>query len=184
MTGTSSRVMVLASLVVLCVMFVVANAKIMQAATQSPFSVTNLNDSGPGSLRQAILDANATAGADVIHITANGQLNLLSPLPSITEAATIFVPDANTFRVFKIDGQSVHRGLSIAADPLFTNPGAGNYRLRPGSPAIDRGLDVGVSVDFEGDVRPSLAGFDIGYDEYVPTQPTQIMLPIIMRQSE
>jgi hypothetical protein len=118
MTGTSSRVMVLASVVVLCVMFVVANAKIMQAATQTTFSVTNLNDSGPGSLRQAILDANATAGADVIHITANGQLNLLSPLPIITEAATIFVPDANTFRVFKIDGQSVHRGLSITAVPV------------------------------------------------------------------
>ena len=30
------------------------------------FTVTNTNDSGPGSLRQAILDANASAGADTI----------------------------------------------------------------------------------------------------------------------
>ena len=30
------------------------------------FTVTNTNDSGAGSLRQAILDANATAGADEI----------------------------------------------------------------------------------------------------------------------
>ena len=32
----------------------------------STFSVLNLNDSGPGSLREAISDANTTAGADVI----------------------------------------------------------------------------------------------------------------------
>lgn len=110
--------MVLASVAVLCVLFVVANARVMRAAAQTTFSVTNLNDSGPGSLRQAILDANATSGADVIHITANGQLNLLSPLPPINEAVTIFVPDANTFRVFKIDGQNLHRGLVITAVPV------------------------------------------------------------------
>src|SRR5215471_15236628 len=32
----------------------------------STFIVTNTNDSGPGSLRQAILDANANAGSDLI----------------------------------------------------------------------------------------------------------------------
>ena len=37
------------------------------------FTVTNTNDSGAGSLRQAILDANATAGEDVINITATGK---------------------------------------------------------------------------------------------------------------
>src|SRR5262249_13241877 len=35
-------------------------------AVPSTFSVDNLADSGPGSLRQAVLDANATPGADVI----------------------------------------------------------------------------------------------------------------------
>jgi len=30
------------------------------------FTVTNTNDTGPGSLRQAILDANAAAGSDTI----------------------------------------------------------------------------------------------------------------------
>src|SRR5947209_4550132 len=32
----------------------------------APAVVTNISDSGPGSLRQAILDANASAGPDVI----------------------------------------------------------------------------------------------------------------------
>src|SRR5262249_42358883 len=43
-------------------LFLVLSAS-AQAAT---FTVTTLNDSGVGSLRQAILDANATAGADTI----------------------------------------------------------------------------------------------------------------------
>jgi predicted outer membrane repeat protein len=118
MTGIPGRVMIIIGVTILCVLFTVAGVKTMQAAAQATFSVTNLNDSGPGSLRQAILEANATPGADVIHITANGQLNLLSPLPIINEAVTIFVPDANTFRIFKIDGQNLHRGLTIAAVPV------------------------------------------------------------------
>jgi hypothetical protein len=36
------------------------------------FTVTNTNDSGPGSLRQAILDANANAGADTIAFNVSG----------------------------------------------------------------------------------------------------------------
>lgn len=57
------------------------------------FTVTNTNDSGPGSLRQAILDANANFGADVIefNITGTGPF-VISPasgLPSIDEALTI-----------------------------------------------------------------------------------------------
>lgn len=57
------------------------------------YVVTNTNDSGPGSLRQAILDANANAGAD--HITfailtpAPYAIGLASPLPAITSPVTI-----------------------------------------------------------------------------------------------
>jgi len=38
----------------------------MPAEASMTFAVTNTNDSGAGTLRQAILDVNATAGADVI----------------------------------------------------------------------------------------------------------------------
>src|SRR3954447_17937493 len=39
-------------------------------AEAATFTVTNLNDSGPGSLRQAISDANNAAGPDVVTFRA------------------------------------------------------------------------------------------------------------------
>jgi hypothetical protein len=62
----------------------------MSAAT---FTVTNTDDSGPGSLRQAILDANANAGADTIafDIPGNGvhTIQPQTPLPEISDPVTI-----------------------------------------------------------------------------------------------
>ncbi len=53
------------------------------------FTVTNTNNAGIGSLRQAIIDANANAGADNVDFaivgTAPFTINLLSDLPPINE---------------------------------------------------------------------------------------------------
>ncbi len=59
-------------------------------------NVTNVNDSGAGSLRQAILDANAAAGADVIQFDPglSGTITLSSSLPALTEAVTVNGLDA------------------------------------------------------------------------------------------
>ena len=72
------------------------SAASLSAAT---FTVTNTADSGPGSLRQAILDANGAAGADTIAFAIPGSdtgcqagvcaINPISALPGITEAVTI-----------------------------------------------------------------------------------------------
>ncbi len=57
------------------------------------FTVTTTNDSGAGSLRQAILDANANPGADTIDFDIAGSgVHTISPLtvlPTITEQVTI-----------------------------------------------------------------------------------------------
>ena len=81
-------------------------------AQGADFAVTNLNDSGPGSLRQAILDANATPGADrvLFQSTLSGQITLGSQLP-ITSATQVLGPGAekltisgnNGSRVFDVD---------------------------------------------------------------------------------
>ena len=63
----------------LCAAF--ASVQLDQAAT---LTVTNTNDSGSGTLRQAILDANANAGvADTINFDSGvtGAILLLSALP-------------------------------------------------------------------------------------------------------
>ena len=62
----------------------------LSAAT---FVVTNTNDSGAGSWRQAILDANAAAGADTINFNISGSgVKTISPassLPTITDPVII-----------------------------------------------------------------------------------------------
>ena len=69
-----------------------------EGVSADTFVVTNTNDSGPGSLRQAILDANANPGGDVEVInfsigTGVQTISPLSPLPTITAQVII---DATT----------------------------------------------------------------------------------------
>jgi hypothetical protein len=55
---------------------------------------------------------------------------------------------------------------NLKTDPRFVNPASGDYRLGPGSQAIDAGLDVDVTVDLDGTDRPQDEGFDIGAYEF------------------
>ena len=74
--------------------FVLSELAILaEGAAVDPFLVTNTNDSGPGSLRQAILNANATAGNDTItfNIPGDGPHTIapLTALPTITDPIVI-----------------------------------------------------------------------------------------------
>ena len=63
------------------------------ALSATTYTVTNTSDSGAGSLRQAIIDANTNAGADTIdfNITGSGvhSIALATALPAITSPVTI-----------------------------------------------------------------------------------------------
>ena len=67
------------------------------AAHGGTFMVTNMADSGAGSLRWAITNANANPGPDTINFeiigTAPFTINVLSALPAVTDPVTI---DATT----------------------------------------------------------------------------------------
>jgi hypothetical protein len=61
----------------------------------STFTVLNTNDAGPGSFRQAILDANANPGYDTIAFSISGSgvhtIQPLSQLPDITDTAGVLI---------------------------------------------------------------------------------------------
>jgi parallel beta-helix repeat protein len=65
--------------------------------TSAFFVVTNLGDSGPGSLRQAILNVNAAAPRPtVIRFSVHGIITLASPLPAISRPVAIDATSAPT----------------------------------------------------------------------------------------
>jgi hypothetical protein len=51
-------------------------------------------------------------------------------------------------------------------DPVFVDPGAGDYHIGLTSAAIDRGISTTVDSDIDGDPRPQGCKADIGADEY------------------
>ncbi|HEY1379339.1 MAG TPA: choice-of-anchor Q domain-containing protein, partial [Gemmataceae bacterium] len=65
-----------------------------QAAVGQTLHVTNLNDAGPGSLRQAITDSNTTFGTPdaIVFDVPGGVVSLLTALPTITDSVTITGP--------------------------------------------------------------------------------------------
>jgi hypothetical protein len=92
------------------------------------FSVTTAADAGPGSLRQAILDANAAPGADLIGFAIPGPagtvhtIRPLSPLPAVTGPTTLDAasqPGYDGSPVVELDGSSAGPsadGLTLASD--------------------------------------------------------------------
>jgi Tol biopolymer transport system component len=116
-------------------------------ASAATFLVTNINDTGAGSLRQAIADANAAAGADTITFDTAGvfatpqTITLTSGELLITDSVSINGPGANQLavngnassRVFHISpsttvtisGLTIQNGLACCVFP--DNFGGGIY---------------------------------------------------------
>ena len=96
--------------------------------------VTNTDDSGPGSLRQAILNANGIDGGAISFWNVTGTITLLSALPCLTNITMtgpgtnlLTISGNNRYRVFCMDSGTTNAlsGLTIA-DGSMTNylPGA------------------------------------------------------------
>jgi hypothetical protein len=82
------------------------------------FSVINTSDSGAGSLREAILDANATPGPDTIDFAVAGSgvvtIQPLSPLPTITAPLVLDATGSPGVHGLRISaGNSTVKGLVI-----------------------------------------------------------------------
>ncbi|MEX0800811.1 MAG: hypothetical protein WD379_06310 [Dehalococcoidia bacterium] len=81
--------LVFSGILALAAVIVSAGAWLASPAQAATFTVTNTDDSGDGSLRQAIEDANAAAGADTIDFSVTGTITLASTLPDILDPLTI-----------------------------------------------------------------------------------------------
>ncbi|MBK7872688.1 MAG: right-handed parallel beta-helix repeat-containing protein [Saprospiraceae bacterium] len=105
------------------VIFAIVLSSFGFSAFATTFTVTNLLDSGAGSLRQAIIDANAAgAGPHSIVFSASGIIPIGSPLPAITNA-DITIDGGNNITV---DAQ----GGNINRDIFTLNNGANNTIIK------------------------------------------------------
>jgi len=73
-------------------------------------------------------------------------------------------------------------GYNINLDPLFVNPGAGDYHLSFASPCINMGTNSATGIpsnDFEGDPRIIGGTVDIGADEHLINAISHILLLLL-----
>jgi hypothetical protein len=97
------------------------------------YTVTNTAASGPGSLRQAILDANGNPGHDTIDFGVNGTIVLTDALPAIGDDLTISGPGAeqlsisgdNAYRVFSITNGVAVTITAVTVRDGYANNGGG-----------------------------------------------------------
>jgi CSLREA domain-containing protein len=129
-----------------CLLWGAPHALRARAAYFAAFVVTNTNDAGAGSLRQAILDANANAGPDDITFNIPGAgvhtIKPASPLPEITSPVHIngyTQPGAavNTVGV----GTGNNAVLLIELDGSDAGASANGIHISSGSSAV-RGLVI------------------------------------------
>ena len=119
------------------VAFPAGSAMAQVSATRTPAptqTVTNLDDTGPGSLRAAIVSANATSVGDstLISFAVNGTITLASALPAIARTVEIDATSAPTY---------VSGGPPVVAIDFHGYPG---LRFAVGSGGSEL---LGVAVD-------------------------------------
>lgn len=122
-------------------------------AAAATFNVTNLDDNGAGSLRQAIEDANAAAGADTITFQAGltGTITLTTGQLEITDSVDIQGPGAaaltvsgnNASRVFYLYSSATTIAVTLS-DLTITG---GNDSIGAGVVCFDEDLTLdGVTI--------------------------------------
>jgi len=129
------------------------------------YTVSNLNDTGAGSLRQAIIDSNGNPGADIINFDdLNGTVALATTLETITGPVTINANQATNYTLnttgeshcLRLNGSttgSVIKGLTCvgggAADGIY---------VESGSSVTIGGTTAGEGVVISGVSGPAIRG--------------------------
>ena len=153
--------------VIFCALFVlmISSARVLKAAT---FNVTNLDDTGMGSLRAAIDLANANADADIITFGVAGTITPATSLPIITSPLIIngySAPGAtvnsgaidagfNGTLVVELNGSSAGDlgiGLRFSVPNCLSSTATSNCIVQ--GLVINRFRDSGIRIDAGNNVR-------------------------------
>lgn len=136
--------------------------------------VTNTDDSGPGSLRQAILDANAAPDTSVIAFDIPGTgphtIQPLTLLPTITETVVIEGYSQHGAAVnTNPSGSAGNAVLMIEIDGTLVGAGTANHGLSVmADDCLIRGLAInrfgGCGILIDSGARNTIAGNHIGTD--------------------
>ena len=159
-----------------------------QAAPQSvvaTYTVVNTNDSGAGSLRQAILDANGSAGLDTIEFNIpGGGVHTITPasaLPDITDpviidgttqpgfAGTPIVELRGDSAGADVNGLLISGGNSTVRGLVINRFSANGIRLEDGSNNVIAGNYIGTDVSGTSDLGNAQNGIYIYYLSYTNT---------------
>jgi len=128
----------------LCSALVIIGA--LAGAEAATITVTNLNDSGAGSLRQAILDA---APDDAVFVTLAGTINLTSGALIISKNLVILGPGARTLTISR-SGSAKFRILHVTSGSLhldyvtITNGDASSGAQGGGAILVDAGASLTI----------------------------------------
>jgi hypothetical protein len=123
------------------------------------FTVTNTNDSGPGSLREAILDANASPGPDTIDFSIGSGVQTIAPmsaLPTVTDPVVIdgtTQPGSGGKPAIVLSGANIPTAVGLTIT-------AGGSTVRG---LVVNGFSAGTGIELDG------AGNDVLENNYVGT---------------
>ncbi|MEX0879781.1 MAG: IPT/TIG domain-containing protein [Thermoanaerobaculia bacterium] len=144
------------------------------------FTVTNTNDSGAGSLRQAILDANATPGADTISFNIPGAgvhtITPASDLPQITDPVIIdgyTQPGTSSNTLASADNAVLLIEISGASGNTLRIL----YILAGGSGSTVRGLVINRAPGLDGKNIHLQAANCVVEGNFIGTDPTGMIAP-------
>jgi parallel beta-helix repeat protein len=133
------------------------------AATAETIFVTNTNDSGAGSLRQAINDANANASLTTILINIPGALgadriiNVPTGLPAFTAPVELRVDGAQT-------------GKAVLKAPIINGPGAGTSGLNFAAGSANSKVEFITFRDFVFSILLNTGGITISNNRFENNQ--------------
>jgi hypothetical protein len=148
-------------IIILALFAFVSTTQTVNAAT---FTVSNINDNGEGSLRQAIVNANALSGIDTIAFSINSGIQTITPITPLPDITDQIIIDGTTQPAFSGVPLIVIDGINIRISNTY------GLRINAGNSLI-KGLVMNNFLD-GGAIALATAGGNIIQGNYIGTDAT------------